>query len=86
MNKASSSPLRLVCPDGRAFAFFLELDNSTESIRSQVSLDSWQRKIRFYERYQDAKTERFRVLAITTGALRADCRVEGWPGRWLVHG
>ena len=23
---------------------------------------------------------------VTTGALRADCRVEGWPGRWLVHG
>jgi hypothetical protein len=58
---------RLVTADGRAFAFFLELDNSTESVRSQTSLDSWQRKVRFYERYQDSKSERFRVLAITTG-------------------
>jgi len=22
---------------------------------------------------------------VTTGALRADCIVDGWPGRWLVH-
>jgi hypothetical protein len=58
---------RLAGADGRSFAFFLELDNATESIRSQTSIDSWQRKVRFYERYQDGKTERFRVLAITTG-------------------
>ena len=58
---------RLVGADRQAFAYFLELDNSTESIRSQTSLDCWQRKVRFYERYQDAKPERFRVLAITTG-------------------
>ena len=23
---------------------------------------------------------------VTTGVLRADCVVDGWPGRWLVHG
>jgi hypothetical protein len=23
---------------------------------------------------------------VATGALRADCVVDGWPGRWLVHG
>jgi hypothetical protein len=23
---------------------------------------------------------------VTAGALRADCSVDGWPGRWLVHG
>src|SRR6266436_5899805 len=46
-------------PEGPAFAFFLELDNSTESVRSQTNLDSWQRKVRFYERIQDAQAERF---------------------------
>jgi len=23
---------------------------------------------------------------VATRALRADCVVDGWPGRWLVHG
>ena len=84
---------RLVSADGRSFAFFLELDNSTESIRSQTSLDSWQRKVRFYERYQDSKVERFRVLAITTGGdarLRnlLACAASGArnPQRSLVYG
>ena len=84
---------RLVGADGRSFAFFLELDNSTESIRSQTSIDSWQRKVRFYERYQDSKTERFRVLAITTGGemrvqnlLACAASLARNPQRSLVYG
>lgn len=58
---------RLITPNGRTFDFFTELDNATEPIRSQGSLTGWQRKVSFYERYQDARAERFRVLAVTTG-------------------
>ncbi len=50
-----------------AFSFFMEMDNATETIRSAVSLESWQQKIDFYERYQDTCPTRFRVLVITTG-------------------
>src|SRR5205085_3552699 len=57
----------LTGPDGGPFRFFVEIDAGTESIRSQASLDTWQRKIAFYERYQDSRVERFRVLAVTTG-------------------
>ncbi len=53
-------------PDGR-FAFFVELDNRTETVCIGASLDSWGRKVRFYEKYQDAQADRFRVLLITTG-------------------
>ena len=84
---------RLVGADGRSFAFFLELDNSTESIRSQTSIDSWQRKVRFYERYQDSKTERFRVLAVTTGGearirnlLACAASLARNPQRSLIYG
>ena len=45
--------------------FFVELDNATEPIFSRKERDSWERKIRFYERYQDACPQRFRVLVLT---------------------
>ena len=84
---------RLVFTDGRVFAFFLELDNSTESIKSQTSVDSWQRKVRFYERYQDSKIERFRVLAVTSGGeprlrnlLACAASAARNPQRSLVYG
>lgn len=47
-------------------SFFVEIDNSSERIRSEKSLDSWQRKIRLYDAYQDRCTKRFRVLVVTT--------------------
>lgn len=52
--------------DSLPFNFMIELDNSTESVRSTADVDSWARKIRVYEDYQDAATSRFRVIIVTT--------------------
>jgi len=82
----------LPAPTGR-FRFYLELDNRTETVRVGNSLDSWGRKVQFYEKYQDAQADRFRVLAITTGGperLRhmLDCAEElaRNPRRSLIYG
>lgn len=59
----------LLTPDGRQLNYVLELDNSTESIRSPKDVETWQRKIRVYHALQDAQLSlgrRFRVLTITT--------------------
>jgi len=48
------------------FRFFLELDNHSETVRSNSELDSWERKLRLYEAHQDRCPDRFRVLLITT--------------------
>ena len=56
----------LVATDDRAFSFHVELDNGTERIRSQKHIDSWERKIRLYDAYQDRCDGRFRVLVVTT--------------------
>ena len=53
--------MQLQTADGRQFNFFLELDNGTEPVRSPQQRQSLERKIRFYERLQDA------VLANWTG-------------------
>ncbi len=73
--------------------YFIELDNCTESVRTSGMLDSWQRKVQFYERYQDTQKERFRVLAFTTGGtqrLRNMLQCAGEqarnPDRSLVYG
>jgi len=55
------------CPDGRRFNFFVELDNGTERVQSAKDTDSWQRKVRLYEQFQDQiQPHRFRVLVLTT--------------------
>jgi hypothetical protein len=60
----------LHAPDGRRFNFLVELDNGTERIESVKDADSWQRKIRLYEEYQDKiYPHRFRVLAIATRSV-----------------
>jgi hypothetical protein len=59
--------LRLPSVDDCRFRFFLELDNRSESVWPGSSLDSWGKKVQFYERYQDAEEERFRVVTVTTG-------------------
>ena len=64
------SAFDLIVSEATPFRFALEIDNGTESVRSQESLDTWQRKIAFYERFQDAEPERFRVLAVTTGGRK----------------
>ncbi|MBI1832253.1 MAG: replication-relaxation family protein [Planctomycetes bacterium] len=75
------------------FSYFIELDNRTEPVRSGGIPDSWQRKVQFYERYQDKQSERFRVLVITAGGperlgnmLRCAADVATNPRRSLVYG
>ncbi len=53
-------------PNRPGFTFFIELDNSTEALASPRAHDSWLKKLRFYERLQDGRAERFRVLGIVT--------------------
>ena len=84
---------RLISPHGLTFDFFTELDNATEPIRSSGSLTGWQRKVAFYERYQDARAERFRVLAVTTGGegrlrnlLACAAEFAHNPQRSLIYG
>jgi len=53
--------------DRRQFNFCVEVDCGTERIRSDKDTDSWQRKIRNYEKTQDQNyPKRFRVLVVTT--------------------
>jgi hypothetical protein len=48
------------------YNFVVELDNSSERVRSVKDADSWERKIRLYDQHQDQTTDRFRVLVVTT--------------------
>jgi len=54
--------------DGKQYNFVVELDCSTERVASTRDADSWQRKIRLYDRLQDLNhPNRFRVLVLCTG-------------------
>jgi Replication-relaxation len=53
-------------PGGIALRFFVEIDAGSERIHSPKDTESWERKLRFYDRYQDNSPERFRVLILTT--------------------
>ena len=57
---------QLIETTGQEYDFFAEVDAGTERIRSEKDLDSWERKIRLYDRLQDQSPKRFRVLVITT--------------------
>ena len=55
-------------PDGKQYNFVVEVDCSTERVVSTRDVDSWQRKIRLYDRLQDLNhPHRFRVLVLCTG-------------------
>lgn len=76
----------------QTFNFFIEIDNATEPIFSRKERDSWERKIRFYDRYQDACPQRFRILVLTTRSerrhftiLHAVARLLRNPRRRLVY-
>lgn len=61
------SAFELHTPAGMQLNFLVELDNGTERIRSDKDTESWQRKIRLYDRQQDISyPHRFRVLVVTT--------------------
>jgi len=57
---------QLLDSSGQELSFVVELDNSTERIRSPRELESWERKIRLYDEYQYASGRRFRVLIVAT--------------------
>lgn len=84
---------QLVTPSGFPFSFFVELDNSTEAIRSDKDRDSWERKLRLYDAFQDTTPVRFRVLVLTTRSsqrvghvLDAAKAILANPQRGLVYG
>lgn len=84
---------QLVTPSGFPFSFFVELDNSTEAIRSDKDRDSWERKLRLYDAFQDITPVRFRVLVLATRSserlghiLDAAKAILGNPQRGLVYG
>lgn len=55
-------------PSGSQLNFVLEIDCGTERVISPHDVDSWQRKIRLYDRLQDLNhPHRFRVLVVCTG-------------------
>jgi Replication-relaxation len=84
---------QLLTPERRAFSFFVEIDNATERLQSDRSLDSWERKLRLYEAYQDGCPSRFRLLVVTTGTgerlshiLALAARLARNPARTLAYG
>ncbi len=84
---------QLVTPSGFPFSFFVELDNSTEAVRSDKDRESWQRKLRLYDAFQDVTPVRFRVLVLATRStaramhvLDAAKSILGNPQRGLVYG
>jgi len=57
----------LASAKGGQFNFLVELDNSTERVRSESDTESWNRKIRLYDQLQETSfPRRFRVLVVTT--------------------
>jgi len=85
---------QLVPPGAMPFRFFVELDNSTERVRSAEDLaDSWQRKLRLYNALQDGSPQRFRLLIVSTARgerlphiLSLAAEVNRNPKRALVYG
>jgi hypothetical protein len=84
---------QLLPPDGREFSFFVELDNRGQRLTSgSDDAESWEKKIRLYEAFQDICPKRFRVLIISTREtervehmLGLACRVARNPDRSLVY-
>jgi hypothetical protein len=57
----------LVSTTGERYRYLVELDNSTETIYSRKhEHETWHRKIRLHEAYQDQCGERHRVVVVTT--------------------
>jgi hypothetical protein len=69
---------QLVTIDGRTFNFVAELDNGTERVRTQLDVESIERKIRGYEEHQAAMEaydpSRYVVVFVTT---RSQARLHG---------
>jgi hypothetical protein len=59
---------RLETAQNSSFNYLVELDNGNEPVFSNKERDSLARKVRFYDRYQDAFSARMRVLFLFTGS------------------
>lgn len=63
----------LIQKNGMPFHFFVELDNGTEPVTSPRECESWERKLQFYDTFQQHCGYRFRVLGLfTRGTKRID--------------
>ncbi len=67
-NARPDCAFRLETQDQSSFNYLIELDNSNEPVFSNKQRDSLARKVRFYDRYQDATPARMRVLFLFTGS------------------
>jgi hypothetical protein len=83
---------QLLAPGDRTFTFYVELDNGTQSVQSPKDRESWERKIRFYERLRDSSGTRFRVLVVSTHSqqrlahiLKTAAALARNPDRSLVY-
>lgn len=83
----------LVEQGGQEYGFYVEVDGGTERIRSQKDIDSWERKLRLYDRLQDLTPRRFRVLVVSIESqarvehiLRAAAALVRNPERSLFYG
>jgi hypothetical protein len=57
----------LVNAAGERYRYLIELDNSTETIYSRkYEQETWHRKIRLHDGYQDQSSDRHRVVVVTT--------------------
>ena len=56
----------LLLPSGSLFRYHVELDNSTEPIRSIERLDAWQQKLHLYHQHAIDTRDRFKLLVVTT--------------------
>lgn len=82
-----------IITDDRPLNFIVEIDNHTETIRSPKDTETWERKLRVYDRLQDSIQNRFRVLAVTTRStdrlrhiLSTAAGVLRNPQRSLIYG
>lgn len=60
------SAFQLLGHDGKAFKFFVELDNGTERVETRKDVESLERKLRLYDLHRDRSPQAFRVLFVTT--------------------
>ena len=58
--------LEFVTTGGKVNRVFLELDNSTETLRTKKDKESWTRKIMMYEQLRDNERDPFRVHVVAT--------------------
>jgi hypothetical protein len=72
-------------PGGIARRFMVEIDAGSERIYSPKDTESWERKLRFYDRYQDSSPERFRVLILTTRSEERASRILDAAARLVTN-